>query len=192
MGYEYDVFFSYKFDRRSLDWHKRVKDHLDYWLTQELGGSRCRIFMDLDGLSTGDHWKSKLSHALKRSKCLVAVWSPAYFQSPYCLSEWQAFRRREALLGKESTALVAPIRFHDGEHFPEEAREVQMADFREHTSLLEAFWETRDARALEKLIQGFSSDVAKLVKNAPAFDPTWPADLNEQVPKAPKIGLAQL
>jgi hypothetical protein len=192
MGYEYDVFFSYKVDRRTLHWHKQVKDQLEFWLTQELRGIRCRMFMDLEGLSTGDHWKSKLSHALKHSKCLVAVWSPEYFQSAYCLSEWKAFQDRAQIVGHENTALVAPIRFHDGEHFPLEAREVHMADFREHTSIVEGFWTTSKAVELGDLIKRFAGDVARLVEKAPEFDPAWPAELIGQVPKAPKIKLAQL
>lgn len=193
MGYEYDVFFSYKHDGQSLDWNKRVKDQLGFWLTQEMGGIPSRIFMDLESLSTGDQWKRRLSHAVRHSKCLVAVWSPEYFQSAYCLSERKAFQDRAQIVGQGNIALVAPIRFHDGEHFPVEAQAVQMADFRDHTSIVgEGFWRSNKAVELGDLIKRFAGDVARLVQKAPEFDPTWPAELVEQVPKAPKIGLAQL
>ena len=192
MPYHYDVFFSYKRDPRTLDWHRRVKDQLQFWLTQEIGGYEARIFVDEQSIETGDHWPEALQDALLKSKCLVCIWSPEYFQSPWCLSEWKNFCEREALLGLTPHGLIAPIRYHDGDHFPEEARSTQMRDFSRHTSLLPAFWNTDRAVELGDLIREFAREVAQIIERAPEFDPSWPLAPITAKPADKKIGLAQL
>lgn len=192
MSYEYDVFFSYKHSPKSLHWHCEVKDCLEEWLTQALGGKPSRVFMDKEAIATGDRWRRSLQHAIQHSKCLVAIWSPAYFQSPYCLSEWQAFQKREEICNLGVQGLVAPIRYHDGEFFPQAAKEIQMTDFRKHTSLLPAYWDTRDAVVLGEKIRVFAESVARIVNSAPPFDSNWPAELLDPTPFQPSIELAKL
>ncbi len=192
MSYEYDVFFSYKRDPESIFWHRRVRDLLRHWLTQSLGGSKARIFMDEDAIDTRDRWKAELINGLQRSKCLVPVWSPEYFHSKWCLSEWKAFRDRESLLQIERGGLIVPIKYCDGEHFPKEAGEIQMYDFSIYTCTLPAFWETPRAVQLEREIRSFAEQLAEKVKRAPAFAPDWPAEEVMNVPGPPKISLAKL
>jgi TIR domain len=88
MSYLYDAFFSYKRDTQSDFWHQMVKDKLAHWLRVELGQPEVKIFFDTEEIHTGDRWRQKIAHALTHSKCLVCVWSPYYFQSKYCVSEW--------------------------------------------------------------------------------------------------------
>jgi len=192
MSYEYDVFFSYKRDPESIFWHRRVRDLLRHWLTQSLGGSKARIFMDEDSIDTGDRWKAELINGLQHSKCLVPVWSPEYFHSKWCLSEWKAFRDRESLLQIEQGGLIVPIKYCDGEHFPPEAQDIQMHDFSEYTSAVPAFWDTRGAVELDGKIRSFAEQLAKKINCAPAFAPGWPAEQVMDVPVPPKISLANL
>src|SRR5262245_40512338 len=94
MAYQYDAFFSYKRDRESDAWHERVKDKVIYWLKHELQRQDVRIFFDTEEIRTGMRWRQKLADALRHSKCLICVWSPLYFQSKWCVSEWQTFVER--------------------------------------------------------------------------------------------------
>ena len=71
MAYEYDVFFSYKRDPESDDWHEKVKARLEFWLKQELEKQDVRIFFDKEDIKTGDQWRERLSDALKQSRCIV-------------------------------------------------------------------------------------------------------------------------
>jgi hypothetical protein len=48
-----------------------------------------------------------------------------------------------------SHGLIAPIRFHDGEHFPQEAQEVQSTDVAPYTYTVPAFWASQRALELE-------------------------------------------
>ena len=92
MNYIYDAFFSYKRDPMSDSWHEILKDNLAHWLRMELNKLDVRIFFDKEEIGTGTQWRQKLVNALSQSKCLVCIWSPCYFQSKWCISEWWTFR----------------------------------------------------------------------------------------------------
>jgi hypothetical protein len=189
--YEYDVFFSYKRHALTLDWTVGVHSRLRYWIEQEVGGRPVKVFIDDEGIETGDHWPQKLKHALKMSKCMVCVWSPAYFQSNWCVSEWESFRERERRLNLQSHGLIAPLRFHDGDHFPEDARCVQWTDVAPYTSTVPAFWTSHRAMELEEVLKTFAARVARIIQNAPEFEPDWPVVEAPGLSPA-KIGLARL
>lgn len=187
--YQYDVFFSYKRDSRSADWMKRVQSTFEYWLSEELGRPAL-VFIDSSEIEAGDRWPTRLHQALKSSRCMVGVWTPAYFQSKWCHSEWKSFRAREDLLGLNSHGLIAPLRYHDGEHFPEEARAVQWTDVAPYNSTMPAFWAGQGAVDLEDTLKGFVKKVARMVGAAPAFQ-NWPVHEAEGF-AAPRIGLSRL
>lgn len=176
--YQYDVFVSYPreaYARKLISpWLRGVIDRIEYWLRQELEGREPRVFLDEVSIEVGSHWPSLLEEALRTTRCLLPIWSPAYFQSPWCRAEWQSFLAREQTLGRETGSLIVPIRFHDGEWFPEEAQAVQQLDVSALTATTKAFWKTKRADELDQLLRGFAWDLARAVKSAPAFDPSWP------------------
>jgi len=140
--YEYDVFFSYKRHPQMLDWTRRVYELFKFQLTLELGGIEARVFFDEREIEVGQRWPDELRGAIRQSKCLVCIWSPIYFQSTWCVSEWRSFLAREQALGaNEKIQLIAPLKYHDGEHFPQEARDTQWRDVSEFTSSSPAFLE---------------------------------------------------
>jgi hypothetical protein len=189
--YEYDVFFSYKRHKLTLGWTREVHRRLQFWLTQEVG-REIRMFVDEDSIETGERWPERLRESLKLSRCMVCIWSAPYFLSDWCLSEWASFREREKRLNMTSHGLIAPIRFHDGEHFPPEAREVEWTDFSPYAFTVPAFWTSSKAQELEELLkEELVRSVAKIIKSAPPFDPDWPV---VEVPAggSAKIELARL
>src|SRR6478609_65977 len=172
--YEYDVFFSYKRHDLTLDWTRQVAQRLRLWLGEELGGNAARIFVDEACIEIGNDWPETLKLALKSSRCMVAVWSPSYFQSNWCVSEWKSFCAREEALNLQPNGLIAPLQFHDGEHFPPEARRVQCADVRPYAVTVPAFWNSPKAIELEERLKSFATSVARIVRTAPPFNPDWP------------------
>lgn len=48
-----------------------------------------QIFLDRESIQPGDDWEHRIRHALKSSKVMIAILSPAYFQSVYCHKEWE-------------------------------------------------------------------------------------------------------
>jgi hypothetical protein len=191
MSYEYDVFFSYKRRGPSLDWTRQVKDRFEFWLGEEFPDREPKVFVDEECIEAGDVWPEKLKHALSRSRCMVSLLSLPYFQSPWCLSEWRTFARRQQLTQRLDPGLIASIKFHDGKHFPEEARNIQWLDASPFAYTLAAFWNTPNAVGFEAKLKEFATSVAEMVKSAPDFSADWPIIEVEGLP-IPPIPLAKL
>ncbi len=189
--YAYDVFFSYKRHNITLDWTRRVHRLLQFWLSQEIHDREVEIFVDEDNIEAGDVWPQRLKDALKHSRCMVCVWSPSYFRSDWCLSEWQTFRKREELTNLNSHGLIVPMRFSDGENFPPEAQNVQWVDVEPYNLTLPAFWMSERSLGLEDQLKSLARSVAKTIANAPPFDASWPI-VEVKASSEVRIDLAQL
>jgi TIR domain len=173
MGYQYDAFFSYKRDTETDVWHREVKNKLAFWVKQEPGvGTSVRFFFDSEDIRNGMRWRQKLGFALKSSRALVCIWSPQYFRSKWCLSEWKTFTAREQMGNWD---LVAPASFFDGENFPRDAKEKQFMDFSDFANTMDAFWRTKAAAKFEKdLLKPFARDLARIICSAPPYDDAFP------------------
>ncbi len=173
--YKYDVFLSYKRHEMILPWITQVKDLLHFYLADELDGRDVKFFFDTDSIEVADHWPDRLREGLKASKCMIGIWSPSYFYgSRWCVSEWQSFLAREKMLNMGIGGLVAPITVNDGERFPQEAKNVQQENFNAYYTPLRSFWESPDALEMNSRLKKFAEKVAKIIMNAPPFDPDWP------------------
>lgn len=191
--YRYDVFVSYK--REASDhalvtpWLREVLIRIEFWLRQELGGQRVNFFFDEDSIEVGEDWPNAIQDALLSAKCLLPIWLPTYFHSSWCLSEWKSFLLREKLIAstkQKSPKLIVPIKFCDGESFPEEAQRVQQLDLSRYTGTTSAFWSTQRADELDQRIKKFSPILARAVTNAPPYDPDWPIEIGK--PDGPPTG----
>jgi len=182
MDYEFDIFFSYKRNETSNPWHTGLKDSLAHWVSEELDGKHVSIFFDLEDISVGSRWKAKIINGLCCSKCLVAVWSPDYFRSRYCVAEWLTFDMRSKITQRD---LIAPASRHDGQNFPIDARALQIAKFNEYALVTPKFWETGYAADFEmRLVKPFARDVAKLIQQAPDFVDSFPVvDIEGDLPE---------
>ena len=189
--YQYDVFFSYRRHSLTLEWTREVHKRLQFWLTQEIGDRPASLFVDEDCIETGDRWPERLRESLKLSRCMICVWSPSYFQSKWCMSEWMSFREREKRQNMISHGLIAPMRFHDGEHFPQDARDVQWIDVAPYTYTVPAFWTSHRALELEDRLKELARSVAKIIRSAPPFVPDWPI-VEAPAAGSGKIELARL
>ena len=186
MSYRYDAFFSYRWHPRSDDWHRRVQEELAYWVALRLGTDP-RFFFDRKEMRPGQSVVGQLRDALLHSKCLVCFWSPLYFSSRWCLSEWKTFSRRGAAVGID---LVLPASIHDGESFPESARSILKQDFSDYHSTQEAFWSDprRVLRFEEAGIRPFAMALADMIRNAPPYDAFDVVEVEEdEIPGLPNI-----
>lgn len=178
MGYKHHIFFSYKRDPLTIDWHREVVARIKLYVCMELNLDRkdFHVFFDEKTIEAGDEWVEELSDAIKSSKCLVAIWSPDYFHSPWCLTEFHSFLKRQEDLKKKGikAGLIIPASYHDGQHFPSEAKAIQFLDFTEYASTISAFWRSSDAVEFEKKIKEFAKSIANKIENAPNFDVDFP------------------
>lgn len=187
--YKYDLFVSYK--REPLDnqlitpWLRKVLDRIEYWLRQELGGRSVDLFIDTKSVEAGDDWPDLIRKALLTARCLMPIWSPEYFHSPWCVAEWRSFLSREKLIaerGLQACKLIVPIKFHDGKWFPPEAARIQQFDLSKFAATTDGFWETRRADELDQMLMTQVAPIlAEAVRQAPPFEASWPVELGNPV-----------
>ena len=174
-NYLWDVFISYKRNTLIGSW---VTDYFlerfTDWLTEKLGELHepipPRVFFDQRALEPGSPWPHDLRKAIQTSKVLVAVCSPSYFYSPWCMSEWNSFAERERNLGVAGLRL--PIRHNDSVDF---LKDIQYFDFYGYISLAKGFYKKgKQAYSFEKKVEDFAAIVARNIHKAPPFQPNWP------------------
>ncbi len=174
MDYSYHIFFSYKRDPLTLTWHRELVKRIKLYVCNELNIAQenlC-IFFDEKTIEAGDAWEDELRDAIKSSICLVAIWSPEYFHSAWCLIEFHSFLERQEMLNKKG--LIIPASYHDGKHFPNDAKAIKFLDFSDYASTIDAFWQSPDAVIFERKIKDFSKNIASKISSAPPYRDNFP------------------
>ncbi len=177
MGYEHDVFLSYLHEKPSGTW---VTQHFLPYFQHQLGNAlarRANLFIDRTGIHLGQKWPTRIKQALARSRCLVGIWSPLYFQSLWCLSECAVMRHREANLGfgtgGNAEGLIVGVRVNDGIHFPDYARDSQSADMEPYFFDEQGFTQSALYVDFQKKVADLAKEVARVVNNAPTWSDDW-------------------
>jgi hypothetical protein len=125
------------------------------------------VFVDESGLAPGSTWPDELQAALLRATVLVPVLTPEYFRRPWCLAEFYTMWGRRERLG---IPCIEPVRFSDGDFFPDEARALSWTDVgphvraRTHRVARAALWNAVDA---------LCARAAALIHAPPIDDPGW-------------------
>jgi hypothetical protein len=174
-GYEFDIFISYRRNGNVAQWvQNHFEPRLRECLTDELPNDP-QIFLDKN-MEVGARWPDELARALHRSQLLLAVWSPPYFTSRWCLAEWRTMLRRQELLRIDSSrGLVYPIRFSDGDTFPPEARNVlQETSFKEWRLPYPQFAESQKYLDFHQAVVALAERLATRLANPPPWRPDWP------------------
>ena len=193
MSYQYDVFLSYSRTPTQAQWVNEIFLQLfrDF-LTDAVNIRELRIFQDTEAIGSSDAWPERIRNALAHSKSMVCIWSPAYFNSEWCLREFAAMRHREQELSLRSLSnpagLVSPLKIFDGEFFPDYTTSYQCEDYRNFFRVGEAFTKTPPYCDFQTSLQNWVVKVADVIRNAPAWSADWltPAWLDEPYVKLPK------
>lgn len=106
--YEWDVFISYKRRGSAGPFVSALRDQLVRFLGDHF--QPVRVFLDDRDLDNGAPPEETL-RALSLSRCVVAVWMPAYEESDWCCKEWLSMRARERTLRSAGAdvSLVYPV-----------------------------------------------------------------------------------
>jgi TIR domain len=178
-GYEYDVFISYSRGGNAFKW---VRNHFHPRLVDCLGDQLDKppaVFLDRE-MERGVHWPTRLENALRGSKILIAVYTPPYFRSRWCMAEWQSMRDREESLGltarSKAQGLIVPILYSDSDNFPPEARERSWFDFKQWAVPDPVYQETREWPEFHRKVEAVAIDLAKLLPQVPDWQPGWPVN----------------
>lgn len=174
MPYEYDVFISYRRHGQWPEWAKKIfYPVFTHWLGEELPD--VRVFIDYQ-IEIGTSWPIQLGQTLSRSRVLVPLFSRQYFSSPWCQLEFGHMLAREASCNFRTAnrpgGLIVPAHIHDGDSFPQSAREIQAAKLQPYTNIrLSKASETEERLSDE--IRNWVPDIAKAIHAAPPFDEAW-------------------
>lgn len=117
-----DGFWSYVHDDNEASFDRIV--HLGRDLQrvyQMISGTSVSLFIDRDSLEWGDAWKSVIESNLGTVAFFIPVITPAFFQSPACRSEFEAFAKRTEAAGYRG--LLLPILWISVEGLEDEATE---------------------------------------------------------------------
>lgn len=178
--YEYDVFISYQRDSPTVaPW---VRTHFFPELSQmldDLVEYDVKIFAGHD-VPAGTMWPAKLREALQRTRVLVPVCSPKYFQNEWCLAEWHSMAKREEVTGMASAerpeGLIYPVIFSDSQNFPPYAHQRHMqslTDYAHHLPLFQTSLAYLDFRTEVKKI---AEELVVLFDRVPEWRPDWPVE----------------
>lgn len=184
--YQYDVFLSYT---RNLvgSWvqdyfYELFKEYLDSAL-----GYSPSIFVDSQSISAGDAWPLNIKKALAHSRCLVAVISPSYFRSEWCMKECHVMLAREKVEGFRTKAntsgLVIPVIARDGKHHPEYIRDIQSVDFKRFVKKGDAFTSSPRYIEFQDEMEVWTEQVAASIKQAPLWNSNWPDETTIEIPE---------
>lgn len=178
MSYEWDIFISYPHSRFAKPWvHNHFKPLLEGCLEAVLPAEP-RIFLDTEQ-PTGGAWPNRLRNALQRSKLLVAVWTPPYFQSNWCMAEWETMLAREEIFQKQKIApergLIYPVVYSDGDHFDVRAQNTQQrADLRMYTFPFDGFRDSSSYVDFYNTLMEISEEIEVHLSQVPDWQPGWP------------------
>lgn len=174
MSYIHDVFISYQRER----WGNWVQNHfkqlLDHHLEDALG-KEPDIFTD-NSIGPGALWQQKIKESLARSKCMVGIWAPTYFESEWCRAECFSIRERMRLLAEKDgveRCLLIPVNVSDGKGFPTYTQSIQQRDFKEYTFKSKGYENTQAYVEFEQRVKDLSVEIGQIVSNAPKFDEAW-------------------
>lgn len=189
--YQYDVFISVKSSFLFEKWIvERFMPIFEEFLCEDsltVLGRRPKLFFFRDTLKPGDPWPEDLRNAIKKSCIAIALCTPTYFATRWCLVEFHSFLNRVV---EQGARVLIPISIYDGESFPEYARSIQAMDISEFVIDGEAFEKTIQYVEFQKKMRVLSDIVAQRLKVAPAYQ-DWPIidDVPEHVEQ--KIQLPQ-
>ena len=178
MGYEFDIFVSY---RRTDTIGKWVKNHLVPKLQSrlnEVSPDDIEIFCDFS-MADGLNFPAELKRQIKASKLLLGIWSANYFRSEWCMAEWESFRERQKQLGlfteDHTQGLIYPIRYSDGDYFHSEAHITQCKkDFSQLNHAEESFRDSTKYLEFDNLVKQVAEDLVARLNAVPAWQEDFP------------------
>lgn len=191
--YAYDVFVSFRPGGVLNEWVETFITDLTNWLEIELAEPP-RVFFDVKNIAAGDSWTTQTELALKRSKLLLAILTPAYFASPSCTREWALFATRERLT--KNVPLIYPLLVRGGSALPKSVWDRQLLDVSKTVTLISNRRQQASPEYYE-LLKNAAADIAKMLEKVPPYDSELEIVVDEAIlenlrPPAKNLGLPKL
>jgi hypothetical protein len=177
VAYAYDIFVSYSRRFPYADWTRETFFPLfEAYLAQVLRRAP-KIFLDKRDISPGATWPLEIRNALARSRFLVAVLTPLYFNSDWCLAEFITIRNREFKTRLRTptapSGLIFPIKVFDGDAFSQCVKKIQMLDCTAFAYHGPAFMRTEAYISFQQMLIEWRVRVGNAIRNAPEWRSEW-------------------
>jgi hypothetical protein len=177
VGYEYDIFISYRRNPETLAW---IKEHFVplLQLRVEFELHRCpSIFVDETEVESGSSWPAAVGAALGKSRMLIPLWSGNYLASVWCAEELSHMLSREAeaalRTAHRTCGLIVPAFIHDGESFPPDLLHIKHFAIQQCFNVRMARNSPR-AEELDGALTAQASAIAASINSAPQWRKKWP------------------
>jgi hypothetical protein len=176
MGYEHDIFISYRRNPETLSW---LTEHfiplLELHVELELE-RKPKIYVDKQ-LESGASWPLSLGTALGNSRILIALWTGNYLSSAWCAEEFSQMlaREQEANLrtAERPNGVVIPAFVHDGEKFPRELGHIQYFEIQKCFNVRMQRTSPR-AEELDAILTAQAPAIKECIARAPIWQNSWP------------------
>ena len=127
------------------------------------------------------------SGALSRTRILLPVCSPRYFQDEWCLAEWHSMAKREEILGMSSQekpeGLIYPVIFSDSRNFPQYARDRKMRNCRDWNQPYPQFQASQAYLGSTTRLDRIAEELVDIIEQAPPWRPDWPVTMPKPEPR---------
>ena len=165
--YEYDIFISYR--RMDEDWVRWTKENFVRPLRSLLRPAfNAKIFID-EQLETGTRWPDHLARALARSRLLIPVLCPDYFNSDWCRLELALMHQRAT---GNPASIIMPFTINDGDCFPAEIQAIQNERIHDFANP----WMPTDSHKQYEFAEHLKACCPRIqaaLSTVPQFDPAW-------------------
>jgi hypothetical protein len=138
--------------------------------------------LDEQEIAVGERWPDRLVEGVHRSKILLPIWDPGYFQSSWCKAELRMMEAREQQMGKR---LILPVCVADGRHFREWLDVWQVRNFHDYFWDAPAFETSPEFLAMQKAIKGLCVEIATAIESVPDWQLDFPRLREEELPPGP-------
>lgn len=176
VSYKYAAFVSYSRSKGNVCGWVRNHFHplLEKCLQDEIGTAHVYIDEQLEE-QVGKQWPQQLATALGASCLLVPVLSGPYFESEWCMAEWETMAKREEVA--QAQGLIYPVVYSDttGEESMQYVNDRQL-----HTGLQKYALPTPkyvDSANYEFLFEGVrqvARNIVDRLDEVPAWSDAWP------------------
>jgi hypothetical protein len=182
-GYEYEIFISYP---RRIPVRGFVIGGFGPVLEEQLAlrlPQPPKVFIDQKNLETGVRWPDALADIHAKSKVLIPVLIPAYFNSDWCVAEYESMLCREAHICREARVkgqnpnlcrLIFPVLLATASQFPFPAhvRKRLWVDLTAFNAVPTGALR-RNARFV-KAVGALAESLMTTMYPGPQFKPNWP------------------
>jgi hypothetical protein len=136
---------------------------------QTVTGKAFEIFQDRD-LRAGEEWKTRIEQSIESATLLIAILTPAFFNSEYCRKETNQFLALEARLGRRD--LIIPIYYVPVDALEEDQQDgdtlIELMKARQRFDGLELRFLEMDSTAMRRAVNQLAVQIKSALKRFPA------------------------